>query len=667
MVLTHIVFLFGLAAVAVPLLIHLLTRRRCHRVRFSALIFVAESLAKREKNIRLHDILLLTLRCLILVLMTAGFAGPAYRVAAVREGRELIHCIAIDNSLSTSVMDATGQTVFDRIKAASLDFIKGSGRDGTFIVYTFADGLTAENVDAAQAAGIVEMTESDGGGQQGLKAFIERLRLIDRKRYCVEVCVISDFGSKVIRELVKGGFDAGCDSVCLTAISADEALRNAAVVDAGVTDYHRGRLTCRAEVENRGTTPQRRELSVTGKGRVLSKKTVELRPQEKRILSFTIDVEAGSVPLEFALDPTDMLRADDVYRMGVRVIERDGVDILLVADAKENMRFVEAGLDGLNACAATPEIRVHRIIAPDAPDFGTLNPDVIIAEIGSECFLRNAEAFRNRIQAGANAFLFMSGHSDMKRLVRLLDAGGFPLPVAFVSGAPQQLNCRLAAGDGLMDAIGHYDPSRIDFHTAYPLRLNTQGKPVWWFENGTLFIAQQELGKGRLTVINTSPDASMSALSSDVMWPMFCRVLFGLSTQPKVFAYSVDSPVRLEARAGQNDMTVIGVDSRRRSVAQSGGVFDLSESARKPGWIVVPRDNRWIGVNPSPDETLMAEGDFTAARRRIENVAGRRTETDRASAFDADVRVYELWKWFIGAALLLLPLDLFLARKIEAA
>lgn len=69
-------FLAGLAAVALPVLLHLRRNRPKETVAFSSLMFLEASPPVTKRRSRLQDILLLILRCLALALLILAFARP---------------------------------------------------------------------------------------------------------------------------------------------------------------------------------------------------------------------------------------------------------------------------------------------------------------------------------------------------------------------------------------------------------------------------------------------------------------------------------------------------------------------------------------------------------------------------------------------------------------
>lgn len=75
----NIAMLAGLAAVAVPIVIQLFSRKNPKRVKWGAWLFLDKTMKKRRRKVLLEDILLLACRCLALGLLALAFARPFIR------------------------------------------------------------------------------------------------------------------------------------------------------------------------------------------------------------------------------------------------------------------------------------------------------------------------------------------------------------------------------------------------------------------------------------------------------------------------------------------------------------------------------------------------------------------------------------------------------------
>src|SRR5581483_7158188 len=94
-------FLAGLAAVGLPVWLHLLRKHRTTPLPFSSLMFFEKRTQSSIKHRRLRYLLLFALRTTFIVLLVLAFAHPyTHRefLPASRSGEVMV--LAIDNSLS---------------------------------------------------------------------------------------------------------------------------------------------------------------------------------------------------------------------------------------------------------------------------------------------------------------------------------------------------------------------------------------------------------------------------------------------------------------------------------------------------------------------------------------------------------------------------------------
>src|SRR5678815_4858626 len=115
----NIAFLFGLVAAAVPIVIHLLNRRRVKKIKFSSLEFLEEVNKQRMRRMNLTRILILLLRTLAVIMIVFASSRPTLRSGSLFAGsvpKNVVICL--DNSYSMGVSQETG-TAFDAAKKIS--------------------------------------------------------------------------------------------------------------------------------------------------------------------------------------------------------------------------------------------------------------------------------------------------------------------------------------------------------------------------------------------------------------------------------------------------------------------------------------------------------------------------------------------------------------------
>lgn len=124
----------GLAAVAIPIVIHLLFRQRRRPIEWGAMRFLLEAYRRSRHRMRLEQWLLLALRCLILALLGLALARPLLSDSAlpIGPGSRVVYLI-IDNGLASTVTDAAGTTALERHRqsaAAIINALAASDRVG---------------------------------------------------------------------------------------------------------------------------------------------------------------------------------------------------------------------------------------------------------------------------------------------------------------------------------------------------------------------------------------------------------------------------------------------------------------------------------------------------------------------------------------------------------
>lgn len=108
--------LAGALAVALPVLIHLLMRRRRKVVPWAAMRFVIEAYRRQRSRLRIEQFLLLLTRCLLVACAAAAIAQPLLGFAAGAARGPVWLTLVIDNSLASQVKDAAGVSALDRHK-----------------------------------------------------------------------------------------------------------------------------------------------------------------------------------------------------------------------------------------------------------------------------------------------------------------------------------------------------------------------------------------------------------------------------------------------------------------------------------------------------------------------------------------------------------------------
>lgn len=129
-------FLWALAALAIPVIIHLFSFRRYKTVYFPNVAFLQEVKQQTDSRTRLKHWLVLLSRLLLLAFLVLAFAQPSFKKnnALVRTGKNAVS-IYIDNSFSMQQTDAE-QTLLERARRKAYEVLDAYAADDEFQIIT---------------------------------------------------------------------------------------------------------------------------------------------------------------------------------------------------------------------------------------------------------------------------------------------------------------------------------------------------------------------------------------------------------------------------------------------------------------------------------------------------------------------------------------------------
>lgn len=119
------IFLFGLLAAGIPLLIHLWNRRRVVTIDFSSLMFLVAAHRQNVRRVQLKNLLILLLRMFIVALIALALARPfltlGLPLSAVRAKTDVV--VILDNSYSMAYEGVEG-VAFEKAKALGTEVLR---------------------------------------------------------------------------------------------------------------------------------------------------------------------------------------------------------------------------------------------------------------------------------------------------------------------------------------------------------------------------------------------------------------------------------------------------------------------------------------------------------------------------------------------------------------
>jgi len=315
-------FLLGLGAAAVPVVIHLVRRETPERTVFpaAALIVTSARVVTRRKG--LAEILLLCLRVLVVAGFVIALARPRVPAWGTPAEQKAIASVAIvlDDTPSMGVRLADDRTRMDEAKAAACAILDRLDA-GSVVRLRAASGLALDGeMDLAAARRRIESLAPSAEAAPFGGALADAAKWLASVPAPRELCVISDFqrSSWDGAGAVPPWSDAGAHFVDLGGTPpADWGVTSVRVVEGRVFRKVPFELRVRVRAGATGT----REMVVSLEGREVRRRSVSLVAGEETEVAFELaPPEAGGAVGKAALNGSDRWAANDSRLFALEVL-----------------------------------------------------------------------------------------------------------------------------------------------------------------------------------------------------------------------------------------------------------------------------------------------------------------------------------------------------------
>lgn len=299
--------LLGLAAAAIPVLLHLFARREPPTVVFPATRYLAETARAHHRRLTLQHWLLLLVRTLLIAALALAAAGPTLPGGSAATHAPSAITLVLDNSLSSATTVA-GTPVVERLKDAARAILGATRSDDALWLIT-AEGLPRRG-SAAELTGIIDrIAPSPARLDLGAAIGIGR-QAMAAERLPSSVVILSDLQASALT-------DAPGRGAVVVLSPSDESVGNLGIASLDPGRQPWGPEGGRVVIQASGSA---------GKSAAISLRVGD-RPPRRQLATAKAVVNlasgaltAGWWPVRAELEP-DELRLDDVRETAVRVAD----------------------------------------------------------------------------------------------------------------------------------------------------------------------------------------------------------------------------------------------------------------------------------------------------------------------------------------------------------
>ncbi len=692
-------YLAALAAVAIPLIVHMLSRRRVPVYYFSSLRFLRASDRRSMRRVNLRRILLMILRMAGIALLALAFARPVVKgdlASLFPSGGTTAGCVLLDRSYSMSLEGEEG-TLFERARERVREILERFTPEDEVTLILFDSGrerIYGGGGDARAIGLFLDEAEVSYGTTDlrgAVRAGLEALR--GSRREVRELYVVSDFQRSALssglrsappREDGGGGRvedgDARGESEKLPVRAflvgiGGERTRNAAVVSVtapGVT-LHAGEIaTVRALFEGWGGEYRFPvELHLDGK-RILEKE-IETGPARPARAEFSFPVEGSGWARGEVRKRADGLRADDRRYFALEVVER--TPVLLVADGRS--LYLEQALspEGADTDIELASKRYGELTSDDLD-----RTAVLVLGPGRGLRRREAPIVERFASDGGRVLLLLLPELDEAAGVlsshalfidRMEPDEGF-LTIREPDAVPYFLK---PLGRETMEGI-----SKLRFERAPLVSGVPSQEALLLFSNGSPFAWEEERGSGSILYLAIDPVPGAGDLVlSPYFLPLVQQAVLATRRTHSEEGTLVGERVRWRERAAGEVLCTMPPrrgdgDSRRDgpmviAAEPAGGGELLLPPAESPGFITLTRGAdtvAFIAVNAEctlESDLTPAAGSEVADSLGLEHVVvvGRETSISRAVGEAREGR--EITAQIAAAAILVFVIESVIAQR----
>lgn len=682
-----------MAAISIPVLIHLLNRRRYRRVPWAAMRFLKISVDQNQRRMRLEDWILLLLRCAVVALLASLLARPVLEGVSGVPGSKVAAAIIVDNSASMGSQEG-GVTRLALAREAAHEILSGLPQGSPVVVGDVfrAHEASADHEFARARIDAITQTERHADLILATKEAIGALEgqaVVDRELYVITDGHAEEWGSlaalggrfsditagvRVQLITVGSSLNANLGISRLTPAAALPAVDQPFRIDVDVTNFGEApvtRVPVKLLVDGQASgNPWIIEELGPGRSETATLYTALPGPGYHRV---TVALEGDKAPF------------DD--RQTVVMRARDEVNVLLVdgepgaEDRDSETFFLREALAPVPPAERSSYPVKPRVVSGSNLEAEALDryEAVVLANV-ADVSLAFADRLVRFVEKGGGLVVFPGGNFRPESYNALLYRRHGLLPASFVpregdigprtrSLIPAETN-PLSLERDLLAGVKFRQIQRLQLGEG-DYRVNLR------YDDGQPALVESNYGQGKVFVFTSSADLAWNDFAVRPAYiPFVSRVLGGIvPSRENNLNVAAGDPVRyrLDARLVGRDATVYELEDpeslgRLTELSGDDGVslleFDRTDRAG-PYQVTIAGEPEPLlfSVRPSERESSVALlGDEQLARLGDSVTVSRWASNGKAASLEMDRQGAELWWPLLLVVIALAAVEMTLAQ-----
>lgn len=670
-------FLLGLGAIAVPVLVHLIQRERKRVVAFPSLMFVRRIPYQSVRRRRIRHWALLLLRAAAIALIVAAFARPfvpqgASATAAAAGAREIV--IVLDQSASMGYGDH-----FAKARDAAKAVVRGmaSGDRATLVLFAKnAEENMRATSDRARLEGAINAARVTAGATRYGPAIKLAESILSRSNVSRrEAVLISDFQKTGWSGSEEAKFPEGMTLKTVSVASAGTTnLAIPSVSFARAAFSGQERITLTAGLSNKGDTAARDvPVALEVDGHEIESQKVTVEPHASRAVTFAQFTLAGPNVRGVVRAGTDPMPADNQFNFVLTPSEP--VSVLVVDNGSgEASLFLSKAL----AIGTAPAFQLETVAAGRVSPASFDKRSVVVLNDTTFPPGAGAGALKKYLERGGGVLVVMGDHTTW--------------PAGEADLLPGKIGSAVNRMSGRSGSLGFLDyshpvfevfkaPRSGDFSAAHffqyrALDAQPTDRVLARFDDGAPAAVERKVGAGRVIAWTSTLDDTWTDVAvKPVFLPLVHQLVRYLARYEQPAAWmTVGQVLDLNAKSRGRERLVVTPSGERIAQAAAGqnvaglvelneqGIYELRSTNAASG-----RPDA-VAVNLDPAESELDALDPTEL---VASVTGHAVANEGAPTATQEVtreemeRRQSLWWYLLVAGLLLLATETAIANRLS--
>lgn len=512
--------LFGLLAASIPVIIHLFNLRKLKKIEFSTLTFLKELQKNKIRKIKLKQWILLALRVLIILFVVMAFARPvlqSIRIGGTTSAAKTTAVFILDDTFSMSVVDQKG-SYFNQSKELIhqvISQLQEGDEVGLILVSNpkVENRLTSNLSEFIKNVDQLDLSFSSGD----LNSAITKASQIisESKNFNKEIYVLSDFQKN---KITKGNLNSDLSELLNESIR----LYSFDLADKDVFNLSVDELKINNQIFEKDK-PVSFSVTITNNSKqAVSSAVVSLFMDNERSAQKSFDLNARqSTIVEIEATPKTTGFIDVAAEIETDEIEQDNkrfaslfipekISVGMFSENSVDLTFVELALQTAGETQfAIDKKSINQITSQQLSKYQT-----IILSVNS--LPTGIEQLKNYLNNGAGLILFPGSAPDAVKNNQLYSQLGLGINSSFVGKVNNSdLKIKFDKTDFnhpvFQNIFQNDDKKKYESPelNAY-YKISSAGNQIISLVDGSSFLSEYKIGKGKIFLFNCSPVLSWS-------------------------------------------------------------------------------------------------------------------------------------------------------------